>query len=77
MRRTESSAAHRQAATPGDVPVGHPGLTQRVVDAVARAELTWRTAHPITDADGPHLHHWEPILWVCRGCRAFDPPGDD
>lgn len=59
---------------PGDVPDGHPGLTQRVLDAVARAKLNWQVSHEITDEDGPHLHHWEAILYVCRGCGAFDPP---
>jgi hypothetical protein len=58
---------------PGDVPDDHPGLTPRVLDAVARARFN-ATCHAITDEDGPHLHHWEPILWACRGCGAFDPP---
>ncbi len=61
---------------PGGVPEGHPGLTLRVKRAIAIAEMTW-IHHPITDASGPHLHHWEPILWCCRGCGAFDPPYDD
>jgi hypothetical protein len=57
-------------APPGDVPPGHPGLTPRVLDAVAKARLNHRAAHQITDADGPHCHHWEAILWWCRGCGA-------
>jgi hypothetical protein len=58
---------------PGDVPQGHPGLTQRVLDAVAKAKLGWHESREISDEDGPHEHHWQPILWVCRGCGAFDP----
>ena len=46
-------------------------VTQRVLDAVARAELNWHRQE-ITDAHGPHLHHWEAILYTCRGCGAFD-----
>jgi len=57
---------------PGEVPEDHPGLTPRVRDAVAKARLSHNTSHLITDDDGPHLHHWEPILWACRGCGAFD-----
>jgi hypothetical protein len=59
--------------TLGDLPEGHPGLTQRVLDAMERARLDVAEAHEITDEDGPHQHHWEAILWVCRGCGAFDP----
>jgi hypothetical protein len=66
-------------AIPGDVPADHPGLTQRVLDALARARRDWIAGayedHAITDAAGPHQHHWEPILWCCRGCGEFDPPG--
>jgi hypothetical protein len=61
---------------PGDVPEGHPGLTPRVLDAVAKARLYHGIGHEITDADGPHQHHWEPILWWCHGCGACDPPGN-
>ena len=60
------------AIVPGDVPVDHPGLTPRVLDAIAAARRRPRRHYPITDADGPHRHHWVPILWVCRGCGAFD-----
>jgi hypothetical protein len=21
---------------------------------------------------GPHEHHWQAVLWWCRGCGAFD-----
>jgi hypothetical protein len=62
----------RYPPPPGDVPEGYPGLTPRVLDAVAKARLHHNAGHPITDEDGPHLHHWEPILWCCRGCGAFD-----
>jgi hypothetical protein len=61
-------------APPGAVPEGHPGLTPRVLRAVAIARLIYRANLRITDSDGPHLHHWEPILWACRGCGEFDPP---
>ena len=57
---------------PGDVPQGHPGLTPRVIDAVAKARSHPTVGHLITDDDGPHLHHWEAILWWCRGCGAID-----
>lgn len=58
---------------PGDVPEGHPGMTPRVRAAVARAtRYDYLDHHELTDADGPHNHHWVPILWVCRGCGAFD-----
>jgi hypothetical protein len=62
---------HR-CAPPGGVPAGHPGLTTRVLEAVAKARLNPPAAHPITDEDGPHLHHYQPILWWCRGCGAID-----
>jgi hypothetical protein len=55
----------------GAVPEGHPGLTPRVLHAIAISQLSW-ISHPITDGSGPHLHHWQPILWRCRGCGAFD-----
>jgi hypothetical protein len=58
--------------TLGDLPEGHPGLTQRVRDAMAKAELDVAESHEITDEDGPHAHHWQAILWWCRGCGAFD-----
>jgi len=45
-----------------------------VIAAVARAALIQYHEHQITDEDGPHMHHWEPILWHCRGCGDFDPP---
>jgi hypothetical protein len=64
----------RYAPPPGYVPEGHPGLTPRVVHAVALARLIYRTNPYITDENGPHLHHWQPILWWCRGCGEFDPP---
>jgi hypothetical protein len=57
--------------TPGDVLPGHPFLTARVCLAVAKARQNHR-AHQITDADGPHRHHWQAILWVCRGCGEFE-----
>jgi hypothetical protein len=38
---------------PGDVPDGHPGLTPRVIAAVARAALIQYHEHQITDEDGP------------------------
>lgn len=57
---------------PGSVPEGHPGLTPRVLDAIAWARLHPRNGHVVTDEDGPHLHHWEPVLWWCRGCGAID-----
>lgn len=57
---------------PGGVPEGHPGLTPRVLDAIATARLSRRVSHPLTDDDGPHSHHWQPILWWCLGCGAFD-----
>jgi len=57
---------------PRGVPEGHPGLTPRVLDAIATACLGHCVGHPITDDDGPHSHHWQPILWWCRGCGAFD-----
>ncbi len=63
--------------TPGDLPDGHPGLTERVLVAMAKAQLNWRAGRTITDASGPHYHHWEAILYVCRGCGAFDPPSDN
>jgi hypothetical protein len=56
---------------PGGVPDGHPGLTPRVLHAIAIARLSWIN-HPITDDSGPHLHHWQPILWWCRGCGETD-----
>ena len=62
----------RRCPPPGDVPEGHPGLTPRVLEALAIARLNHAVDHPITDNDGPHLHHWEAILYVCRGCGAFD-----
>jgi len=57
---------------PGGVPEDHPGWTERVKRAVAIARMTW-ISHGITDASGPHLHHWEPIVWYCIGCGAIDP----
>jgi hypothetical protein len=68
--------------TAGAVPLGgvHPGdlgLTDRVVAAVTKARRSPRVGHPITDQDGPHEHHWQAILWICRGCGEFDPPYDD
>jgi hypothetical protein len=59
---------------PGAVPEGHPGLTQRVLEAAERARLARLSDGEITDADGPHAHHWQAILYVCRGCGEFDPP---
>ena len=59
-------------APPGGVPAGHPGLTPRVLDAVAKARLNPHVVHRITDADGPHQHHWQAVLWWCRGCGAFE-----
>jgi hypothetical protein len=63
---------------PGDVPDDHPGLTPRVQLAIHRARLLAEWDHhtdaDITDASGPHQHHWEPILWWCRGCGQCDPP---
>lgn len=61
----------RQYPPPGDVPDGHPGLTLRVLEAVARAQLQ-HDSHLVTDEDGPHSHHWEAILYRCRGCGAFE-----
>lgn len=65
---------HRELSLvpPGAVPDGHPGLTARVLDAIAAARLSHYRGRPITDEDGPHLHHWQPILWWCRGCGAFE-----
>jgi hypothetical protein len=60
---------------PGRVPDGHPGLTSRVLEALAVARENPRATRRLTDDDGPHLHHWEPIMWVCRGCWAVE--GDD
>jgi hypothetical protein len=61
---------------PGAVPPGHPGLTDRVVAAVEHAQMQCYFGdgihHGISDADGPHEHHWQAILYVCRGCGAFD-----
>jgi hypothetical protein len=59
-------------APPGGVPKGHPGLTPRVLQAVETAQLQPRASRPITDEDGPHRHHWQAVLWWCRGCGAFD-----
>jgi hypothetical protein len=59
-------------APPGGVPEGHPGLTPRVLDAIATARSIRCVSRPITDDDGPHFHHWPPILWRCRGCGEFD-----
>jgi hypothetical protein len=43
-------------------------LTPRVLDAIARARRTRRATHVVTDDDGPHEHHWQTILYWCRGC---------
>jgi hypothetical protein len=58
--------------TPGDVPDDHPGLTPRVLDAIRQARLNPRPEYVLTDDDGPHAHHWQPILWWCRGCGEFE-----
>jgi hypothetical protein len=68
------NAGWAELAPPGAVPDGHPGLTPRVLHAVALARLIYRAKSQITDADGPHEHHYMPILWWCRGCGEFDPP---
>jgi hypothetical protein len=57
---------------PGDVPAGHPGLTPRVLAAIAIARLKPRRTYAITDADGPHRHHWQPFAWWCLGCGAIE-----
>jgi len=64
---------------PGGVSEGDPGLTPRVLEAIATArrieEYAWLAGegeHEITDANGPHQHRWQPILWVCRGCGAVE-----
>jgi hypothetical protein len=72
LSRPDGKTERLRYRPPGDVPEGHPGLTKRVLAAVARARPYPRAAHPITDDDGPHRHHWEPIPWWCRGCGAFD-----
>ncbi len=64
----------RKYPPPGGVSEDNPGLTREVLAALAIARRTHRVGQAITDKDGPHLHHWEPILWMCRGCGEFDPP---
>jgi hypothetical protein len=54
----EASRMMLSLRPPGDVPAGHPGLTPRVLGAIARARQRARMAHLITDEDGPHEHHW-------------------
>lgn len=49
------------------------GKASRVRDAIFRAQLHHDTDRLLTDDDGPHAHHWEPILWWCRGCGECDP----
>ncbi len=59
-------------AIPGGVSDGHPGLTPRVVAAIAWARLHHHDGHAVTDDDGPHEHHWQAILYWCRGCGACE-----
>jgi len=59
-------------APPGGVPEGHPGRTPRVLEAIEAAQRARRAAHIISDADGPHAHQWQAILWWCRGCGAVE-----
>lgn len=62
----------RKYPPPGGMREGHPDVTPEVLAALVVARRTWQPARALTDRDGPHLHHWEPILWVCRGCGEFD-----
>lgn len=71
-RANDSHVRVYRCEPPGGVPDGHPGLTSRVVAAIAIARMKPQMLRAITDECGPHQHHWEPILWWCRGCGAFD-----
>jgi len=57
---------------PGHVPENHPGMTDRVRAAIAAAQLDHNRGHLVTDDDGPHKHHWDAIMWVCRGCWVIE-----
>jgi hypothetical protein len=59
---------------PGGIAEGHPFLTPRVQDAVTTGRLTAHRPRPITDADGPHEHHWQAIevLYECSGCGTHE-----
>ncbi len=50
---------------PGDVDYDNTGLTQRVLDAVEKARLNPHDGHHVTDADGPHRHHFAKRSSAC------------
>jgi hypothetical protein len=59
-------------AVPGDVWDGHPFVTARVLAALAYARAHRHNGHRVTDADGPHEHHWQVVGWECLGCGAIE-----